>query len=96
MVPTIATIQPIEKEQIKFLKFPKEDVLLQKTDQINRLQEIKRALALGNLEHLKVNIIFIDNKGFKKVITTIWGFTDKEIILKQGTIIPVERIYNIL
>jgi hypothetical protein len=96
MAPTATIIQPIEKEQIKNLHFPKEEVLPQKTDQVNRLQEIKRALALGNLEHLKVNIIFIDSEGFKKVETTIWGFTEKMIILKQGTLIPVERVYDII
>ncbi len=95
MAPTVTTIQPIEKEQIKFLQFPKEDVLSQKTDRINRLLEITRALALGNLEHIKVNIIFIDNNGFKKVETTVWGITEKVVILKQGILIPIERVYNI-
>ena len=96
MAPTITSIVPIEKEQIKFLQFPKDDVLSQKVDQAHRILELKRALALGNLEHQKVKIIFIDNEGFKKVETTIWGFTDKEVILKQGTIIPLKRIYDII
>lgn len=88
-------IQPIEKEQIKFLTFPKEDVLEKRKDQIDRVLELKRALSLGNLERHKVKIVFVDNKGFKKVETTIWGITDKEVILKQSTIIPLERIISI-
>lgn len=86
----------IEKEQIKFLQFPKEDVLYQMKDKANRIVSLRRALALGNLEREKVKITFVDNEGFKKVETTIWGFTDKEVILKQGTIIPVARVYNVV
>ena len=90
-----ANVQLIEKEQIKFLTFPKEDVLTKKKDQINRILELQRALSLGNLERLKVKIVFVDNKGLKKVETTIWGITDKEVILKQAAIIPLERIISI-
>ncbi|AXT50288.1 hypothetical protein D1818_05380 [Aquimarina sp. BL5] len=88
-------VQPIEKEQIKFLTFPKEDVLNKRKDQIDRILELQRALSLGNLERHKVKIVFVDNKGLKKVETTIWGITDKEVILKQSTIIPLERIISI-
>ncbi|MDH7448321.1 hypothetical protein [Aquimarina sp. 2201CG14-23] len=88
-------VQPIEKEQIKFLTFPKEDVLNKRKDQIDRILELQRALSLGNLERQKVKIVFVDNKGLKKVETTIWGITDREVILKQSTIIPLERIISI-
>ncbi|SEM29457.1 hypothetical protein SAMN04487910_4658 [Aquimarina amphilecti] len=94
MSPNI-NVQSIEKEQIKFLTFPKEDVLNKRKDQIDRILELQRALSLGNLERQKVKIVFVDNKGLKKVETTIWGITDKEVILKQATIIPLERIISI-
>lgn len=85
----------IEKEQIRFLKFPKQDVLSKRKDQMDRCIELRRALSLGNLEQQKVKIIFVDDQGLKKVETTIWGITDKEVILKQATIIPLERIISI-
>jgi hypothetical protein len=85
-------IETIEKEQIKFLKFPKEEVLSSKTEKAERTITLKRALALGNLEHGKVGILFMDNDGFKRVETTVWGVTDKSVILKESTIIPLERI----
>ncbi len=88
-------VQIVQKEQIKFLKFPKEDVLDRRKDQIDRFLELQRALTLGNLEHHKVRIVFVDDKGLKKVETTVWGITDKEVILKQSTIIPLERIISI-
>ncbi|GAA3521899.1 hypothetical protein GCM10022393_40450 [Aquimarina addita] len=89
------SILSIEKEQIKFLKFPKKDVLHTRKDQINRILDLQRALALGNLERQKVRITFVDAKGLKIVETTIWGITDKEVILKSATIIPLERIISI-
>ncbi len=88
-------IQVIEKEQIQFLKFPKEDVLNKRKDQIDRILKLQRALSLGNLEHQKVKIVFMDSTSIKRVETTIWGITDKEVILKQATIIPLERILSI-
>ncbi|MEW7278911.1 hypothetical protein ABW636_09985 [Aquimarina sp. 2201CG1-2-11] len=88
-------VQLVQKEQIEFLKFPKKDVLENKKDQIDRFLKLQRALSLGNLEHQKVRIVFVDDNGFKKVETTIWGITDKEVILKRSMIIPLKRIISI-
>lgn len=60
-------VQVVQKEQIKFLKFPKNDVLDKRKDQIDRFLELQRALSLGNLEHQKVKIVFVDDTGLKKV-----------------------------
>ncbi len=87
--------QIIEKEEIKFLQFPKEEVLNSKTERHERNRTLKRALVLGNLEHQKVGIFFMDSNGFKKVETTIWGLTDKSVILKKSTVIPLERILRV-
>ncbi len=82
----------IEKEEVQFLKFPKEDVLSDKTAQKQRCQLLKTAMKLGNLEHQKVQVLFQDNQGLKRIETTIWGVTDKSVILKQSIILPVQRI----
>jgi len=92
---SLTNIQIIEKEQIKFLKFPKKDVLAKKAEKVNRSIELNRALYLGNLEHEKVRITFQDETGLKRVETTIWGVTDKSVILKQSTIIPLARIVSV-
>ncbi|WP_162897275.1 hypothetical protein [Aquimarina sp. BL5] len=88
-------IQSIEKEQIKHLHFPHKEVLSDKRSKRDRYRKLVRGLSLGNLEHLKVKIVFADDEGAKKVETTIWGITDKSVILKQSTIIPVERIISV-
>ena len=88
-------IKVIEKEQIKFLHFPKKEVLESKQDKQDRYLNLRRAMSLGNLEHGKVKIIFADDQGSKKVETTVWGITEKAVILKQSMIIPLERVISI-
>ena len=85
----------IEKENIIGLKFPDNDVLSSKDEIKIRNSDIERALKLGNLEHNKIHIVFEDSEGIKQVCTTVWGVTDKRVILKQGILIPIHRIHEI-
>lgn len=89
------TISVVDKELIDVLHFPKEDVLFSKGDRDERITNLKKALVLGNAEHLKVKIIFQDIEGAKMVETTLWGLTDQELILKQGRTIPIHRVTEI-
>ncbi len=84
--------ETIEKEYIKMLSFPHEDVLEDQEEINQRNSELKRALSLGNLEHSKIKIYFEDDKSKKVVETTVWGVTDSSIILKKGINIPINRI----
>lgn len=86
----------IDKEIITSLNFPKEDVLEDKEDIAERKNDLDRALSLGNLEHVKIKIYFEDDMSKKMVETTIWGVTDSRVILKQGVVIPVNRIHKIV
>jgi hypothetical protein len=88
-------IQVIDKEAISELKFPDKDVLQDKEAIILRNHDLQRALSLGNLEYSKISIYFKDNVSAKMVNTTIWGLTDKRVILKKGVLIPISRIYKI-
>jgi hypothetical protein len=85
----------VQKEMISGFRFPEKDVLSSKDDMKIRLADLERALKLGNLEHNKIKIIFEDTDGIKQVETTVWGVTDKRVILKQGIMIPIHRIYEI-
>lgn len=86
---------PIDKENIPGLKFPENDVLQSRDDVKARFLDLERALKLGNLEHNKIKIIFEDSEGLKQVNTTVWGVTDKRVILKQGVVIPIHRIHEV-
>ncbi|KIA84065.1 hypothetical protein [Flavobacterium sp. AED] len=85
----------IEKEDIASLKFPTTDVLDDDNEIKTRISDINRALSLGNLEHSKIKIFFEDNESKKIVDTTVWAVTDKNVILKQGVMIPIHRIYKL-
>ena len=85
----------VQKEMISGFRFPEKDVLSSKDDMKIRLADLERALKLGNLEHNKIKIIFEDMDGVKQVETTVWGVTDKRVILKQGIMIPIHSIYEI-
>ena len=84
----------IEKEIIRTLHFPDIDVLEAKEEMRQRDSDLERAMSLGNLEHGKTRIYFEDDTSKKVVETTIWGVTDKRVILKQGVVIPINRIYK--
>ncbi len=89
------TFESIEKEKIETLKFPHDEVLTDANLIKERESELNRALALGNLEHTKIKIYFEDDQSRKLVETTVWGVTDKRVILKQGVVIPINRVHKI-
>lgn len=91
-----ATFDLIDKEVIPTLNFPKDEVLGDKVAISSRKNDLDRALSLGNLEHVKIKIYFEDDASKKMVETTIWGVTEERVILKQGVIIPVNRIHKIV
>jgi hypothetical protein len=85
----------VEKENVAGLKFPNEEVLLSEEAIKLRKSELDKALKLGNAEKGKTRIVFEDSENIKLVETTIWGVTDKRIILKQGVVIPIHRIHEV-
>jgi len=87
--------EPIEKEKIGELNFPQEDVLTDESARIERWNELQRATTLGNLDKIKFKIYFADENSYKYTETTIWGLTEKRVILKKGIMIPVNRILYI-
>lgn len=87
--------QLIDKEAVAGLRFPAQDVLTRKEEIRERETELHRALTLGNLEQTKIKIYFEDETGLKVVDTTVWGLTDKRVILKQGLVIPIHRVHRL-
>lgn len=85
----------IEKELIPVLHFPVSEVLFSKYDRDRRRNELDKALELGNGEHIKVRIFFEDVEDLKLVETTIWGVTEKAVLLKGDLQLPIHRIIEI-
>lgn len=92
---TETKFQQIDKEAISGLNFPEGEVLHDKDSIKLREADLQRALSLGNLEYQKIKIYFEDDQSAKVVDTTVWGLTDKRVILKQGVVIPINRVYRV-
>ena len=90
-----AQYQLIDKEAVANLHFPDTDVLTSNDAKVERAADLNRAMTLGNLEHSKIKIYFEDDKSLKIVDTTVWGITDKRVILKQGLVIPINRVHKV-
>jgi hypothetical protein len=91
MEPTVL----IQKEEVVNLRFPNEEVLGHEDQKKNLRKKLEQATALGNTDHGKIKIYFVDNEGTKKVETTIWATGEKNIVLKQGITIPIKRIIDV-
>jgi hypothetical protein len=85
----------IDKEEVENLRFPKEEILTSKEDIANRKINLERATTLGNIEQIKFKIVFADEKGVKMVDTTVWGLTNERVILKKGSVIPINRVIDV-
>lgn len=85
-----------QKEFLYLLKFDKKDVLEDRTEQKLRFHELYRGMQLGNLYKNKVLITFKDSlDNLLMVNTTIWGLTQKSIILKKGVTIPIHSVLKV-
>ena len=86
----------IEKEKIANLHFPKDSLW----EDAEREKDLKRQLwcatRLGNLEHNKVKVYFEDDQGLKMVHTTVWATGEKNIVLKRGVTIPINRVHEVV
>jgi hypothetical protein len=85
----------IPKEKVGELHFPSTEVLENAEDIVKRRTELDRAVVLGNVDHNKVRLQFIDSEGPKMVETTVWAVTELRVILKSGMAIPINRITEV-
>ena len=90
-----AIISPIQKEEVSQLNFPTEEVLIHTEAVEQRRMALERAVVLGNTYKGKTKLVFEDSEGIKQIETHIWGLTDKRVILKQGIVIPINRIHEV-
>lgn len=85
-----------QKELLYLVKFNSTDVLKDKNEQKLRFHQLYRGMQLGNLYKNKVLITFKDSlNNLLMINTTIWGLTQKSIILKRGVTIPISSILKV-
>lgn len=90
-------IPTIQKELIDGIHFPKQEVLKNPEHIKQRRDQAKKAMMLGNgPTNNKVKIVFEDGECKKQVETTVWGVTDRYILLKSGMSLPIHRVHEII
>jgi len=92
---SMITAKHIDKEQVAWLYFPEDEVLVSTKTMEKRSLEVQKAAILCNTENINMHIIFEDSEGLKRVETGIWTVTSKRIILNDGATIPINRIHEI-
>ena len=88
--------QLIEKENIPSLFFPSNPVEKTKEDLKILVRKLRRSMMLGNVHRTKMRIQFEDKDGLKEVRTTIWAVGDRNIVLKKGVLIPINRVVDVI
>ena len=88
--------QIIEKENIPSLFFPSNSVERTKEDLKILVIKLRRSMMLGNVHRTKMRIQFEDEDGLKEVRTTIWAVGDRNIVLKKGVLIPINRVVDVI
>ncbi len=86
------SVKKIEKEQLKECQFRKPVYHFTDYELRERNRRLYLAMLMGNNFHSKVRVIFNTVEGYKEIFTTIWATTEKFILLKGGTFIPLEAI----
>jgi hypothetical protein len=88
-------LKEIKKELLIDMKYPTDDILIDRTKQLRRRNNLYTAMLLGNSFKRKVKILFntVDQKFF--VNTTVWSVGKEFITLKGGRIVPIRSIYKI-
>jgi len=88
--------QIIEKESIPSLFFPSSSVDRTKEDLKILVRKLRRSMMLGNVHRTKMRIQFEDEDGLKEVRTTIWAVGDRNVVLKKGVLIPINRVVDVI
>lgn len=88
--------EKIDESIIHGFPFVKQDVLKFEEDQKERFRKLVIAMQLGNLYKQHVKIKFTNNENaLFETIATVWAVTEKFVILKGNTFIPIHSIYEV-
>ncbi len=91
---TVLVPETVAKEAIHGFRFEPQEVLSQH-EQEQRSRDLFKAMVMGNTYRHKVTITFQTQDGLKQVVTTVWGLTNRWVLLKNGIQIPIKQIVRV-
>eukprot|EP01038_Epipyxis_sp_PR26KG_P003999 gene3999-5726_t len=89
------SFQFVSKTQLYAVRFFDEDVLTQENEKKRRESEINTAIMLGKQQRQKVVICFKTKGGEMYTIASLTAVFENDIVLDEGTKIPIKSIYKI-
>lgn len=87
--------QLIEKEKLKECAFQKPTQRFTDFEIRERNRSLYLAMLMGNNFQSYARIVFNTIDGYKEVSSTIWATTERYILLKGGSVIPLEAISSV-
>jgi hypothetical protein len=85
----------INKTQLKQCNFIKSPLCLNENEQRHSNRDLHLNMLLSNKGKSKVRIVFNTADGYREISTSVWGKTEKLILLNEGSAIPVESVSSI-
>ncbi len=89
------SVTKVDKSQLTNFSFGKNENQEEGTRSLLRYN-LQRALTLGNLYKSHVLILFYDENGnYMETEATVWAVSEKYIMIKGGTVIPIDSIIDV-
>lgn len=88
-------IRKVDKDQLKECAFEKPVVAHSDYELAERNRRLYLAMLMGNNFESKVKIVFNTAEGYCEIQTVIWATTEKYVLLKGGSCIPLEAISKV-
>ena len=95
MIANTPQIAPISAEELRAVYFKNTPGFLTDSELKERQSKLHMSVLLQHHAGMIVKIIFNTLDGYKEIKASVWGATEKYIILSSGNFIPTESVAQI-
>jgi hypothetical protein len=89
-------IRTVSSQEIAHFQYPAYDVLPMEEDRINRMMDLKSAMAVSNTEHETIGIVVQLNNGDEvEVMSDMIDVEDDVVEVKGAHLIPIRAILRV-
>ena len=92
----MGAVKKIDQKDLLKIVFKKEETMYINEQIKSRDQKLYMAMLMGNNYNENVRIVFNTEDGECELVTRIWARTDKYVVLKGGTFIPIGAVIDII
>jgi hypothetical protein len=92
----MGAMKHINQNELLKVIFKNEDTMYIQEQIKSRDQKLYMAMLMGNHYYDNVRILFNTEDGEREIVSRIWARTDKFVVLKGGTFIPIGAVIDII